>query len=111
MRRVVEQVEYIFGEYLSQSTIHYWIHKFIKLVKEYVDTLKPNLSGKYHHDETEIKVDGEGRYFWETIDEDTRFIGVSLLTESGTSKDAIKIFEQALDKQRPIAFFTHGSFA
>ncbi len=111
MRKVVEQVKNIFEEYLSQSTIHYWIHKYATLVKEFIETLKPSLSGKYHHDETEIKVDGEGRYFWETIDEDTRFIVASLLTESRTSEEAIKVFKQALEKQRPIAFFTDGSFA
>lgn len=111
MRKVVEQIENIFEEHLSQSTIHYWIHKYATLVKEFVDTLKPELSGKYHHDETEIKVDGEGRYFWETIDEDTRFIVASLLTESRTSKDAIQVFRQALEKQRPHVFFTDGSFA
>lgn len=111
MRKVAEQIENIFEEHLSQSTIHYWIHKYAILVKEFVDTLKPELSGKYHHDETEIKVDGEGRYFWETIDEDTRFIVTSLLTESRTSKDTIKVFKQALEKQRPHVFFTDGSFA
>ena len=81
------------------------------LVKDFVDALKPALSGKYHHDETEIKVNGEGRYFWETIDEDTRFIVASLFTESRTSEDAIKVFKQALEKQRPHVFFTDGSFA
>lgn len=111
MRKVVEQIENIFEEHLSQSTIHYWIHKFATLVKDFVDTLKPELSGKYHHDETEIKVGGDGRYFWETIDEDTRFIVASLLTESRTSEDATKVFKQALEKQRPTAFFTDGSFA
>lgn len=111
MRKVAEQIENIFGERLSQSTIHYWIHKYSNLVKDYVETLKPSLSDKYHHDETELKVGGDGRYFWETIDEDTRFIVASLLSESRTSEEAMKVFKQALEKQRPIAFFTDGSFA
>src|SRR6476620_9804017 len=111
MRKVVEQIENIFDEQLSQSTIHYWIHKYAKLVKAYVETLKPSLSGKYHHDETEIKVDGNGRYLWETIDEDTRYIVATLLSESRTSEAAINVFKQALEKQRPISFFTDGSFA
>jgi transposase-like protein len=111
MRKVVEQIENIFEDHISQSTIHYWIHKYATLVKDFVDTLKPKLSGKYHHDETEIKVNGGGRHFWETIDEDTRFIVASLLTQSRTSEDAIKVFRQALEKQRPHVFFTDGSFA
>ena len=74
MRKTREQIENIYGKSISQSTIHYWVHKYATLVKDYVTSLQPKLSVKYHHDETEIKVDGEGRYFWETIDQDTRFI-------------------------------------
>jgi len=110
MRKVAEQVENIFEESLSQSTIHYWVHKFARLAKEYVDTLKPELSGKYHHDETGVKVGGEDRYFWETIDEDTRFIVANLLGNTRNSEDAIKVFSQALEKQRPNTLFTDGSF-
>lgn len=110
MRKVAEQIENIFEEHLSQSTIHYWIHKFARLAKDYVDTLKPKLGGKYHHDETGIKVGGEDRYFWETIDEDTCFIVANLLSESRSSEDAIKAFRQALEKQRPNTLFTDGSF-
>lgn len=111
MRKVREQIENIYGEKVSESTIHYWVHKYAKLAKDYVETLRPLLSGKYHHDETEIKVDGNGRYFWEMIDADTRFIVASLLTETRTSEDAMKVFKQSLDKQRPIALFTDGSFS
>ncbi|NWG38327.1 IS6 family transposase [Nitrososphaera sp.] len=111
MRKTAEQLENIFGESVSQSTIHYWVHRFATIAKEYVETLKPALSGKYHHDETEIKVGGDGKYFWETIDEDTRFIVASLLSEGRTSADARKVFTMALKKQRPTAFFTDGSFA
>jgi transposase-like protein len=73
--------------------------------------LKPKLSGKYHHDETEIAVGGSGRYFWETIDEDTRYIVAHLLTESRTSEDARNVFQQALDVQKPTTLYTDGSFA
>lgn len=111
MLKVKEQLYNIFENNVSQSTVHYWIHKYAELVKDYIETLQPNLSGKYHHDETEIKVGGDGRYFWETIDEDTRFVVAHLLSENRTSAEAKKVFKQALDKQRPNAFFTDGSFA
>ena len=111
MRKVREQIENIYGKSVSQSTIHYWVHKYTTLVNDYVTSLQPKLSGKYHHDETEIKVDAEGRYFWETINQNTRFIVAHLLSEDRTSEEATKVFKQALEKQRPIAFFTYGSFS
>ncbi|HEY4699460.1 MAG TPA: DDE-type integrase/transposase/recombinase [Nitrososphaerales archaeon] len=109
--KVAQQVSDIFGENLSHTTILSWIQKYSKMVSEYIQTVQPILSGKYHHDETEIKIGGEGRYFWEMIDADTRFLVSHLLTESRTSENAKKVFKQALEIQRPIALFTDGSFA
>jgi len=110
-RKVAEQISYFFGEHISQTTVWYWIHRYSELVGEFVETLKPKLSGKYHHDETEIVVGGRGRYFWETIDEGTRTIVAHLLTESRTSEDARKVFQQALEVQKPTTLYTDGSFA
>jgi transposase-like protein len=110
-RKVAEQISNIFGEHISQTTVWYWVHRYSELVSDFVKTLKPKLSGKYHHDETEISVGQQGRYFWETIDEGTRMIVSHLLTESRTSENARKVFEQALKVQRPTILCTDGSFA
>jgi transposase-like protein len=110
-RKVAEQISNIFGEHISQTTVWYWIHRYSELVGDFVETLKPKLSGKYHHDETEIAVGGKGRYFWETIDEGTRMIVAHLLTESRTSEDARKVFQKALEVQKPTTLYTDGSFA
>jgi transposase-like protein len=110
-RKVANQVSDLFGEDISHTTVLCWIQKYGQMVNEYVKTLAPKLSGKYHHDETEIKVGGEDRYFWETIDEDTRFLVAQMLGKTRTSEDAKKVFAQALEKQRPTALFTDGSFA
>lgn len=110
-RKVIEQISNIYGEKLSQVTIWNWIQKYSKMTSNYVETLKPKLSGKYHHDETEIKVDGDGRYIWQTLDEDTRFIVAHLLTEIRSKENAIKVFQQALQKQRPTVLFTDGSYS
>lgn len=104
-RKVAEQLSNIFGEHVSQSTAWFWIHKYSELVGEYVKDLKPKLSGKYHRDEAEIVVGGEGRYFWETIDEDSRMIVAHLLTESRTNEDAKKVFQQASEVQKPTTLY------
>jgi transposase-like protein len=109
--KVANRLGEIFGESVSHATVLSWIQKYASLVSAYVKSLQPKLSGKYHHDETEIKIGGEGRYFWEMIDEDTRFLVVHLLTEGRTTENAIEVFQKALETQRPIALFTDGSFA
>jgi putative transposase len=110
-RKVKAQLSDIFGEQVSNSTIWYWVHKYGTMVGEFVKTLRPQLGGKYHHDETAIFVGGEEKWFWETIDEDTRFIVAQAITNTRTSEAAIAVFRQALEKQRPTAFHTDGSFA
>lgn len=110
-RKVSTEINEIFGEEVSQVTVWSWVQKYSKIVSQFVETLKPSLSGKYHHDETEIKVGGENKYFWETIDEDTRFLVAHLLSSGRSTEDAIEVFTQAIKKQRPIAIFTDGSFA
>jgi putative transposase len=110
-RKVAEQMSDLFGEQISHTTVLSWTQKYSRLVSAYVQTLQPSLSGKYHHDETAFRVGGEDRWFWEMIDEDTRFLVSHLLTESRTTEDAKQVFDMALKTQRPTALFTDGSFA
>jgi transposase-like protein len=113
-RKIAEQLENIFGEKVSQSTIHGWIHKYTKLVSQnFIPQAEQQLklSGKYHHDETEIRVNGSEHFFWETLDEDTRYIVAHLLTKGRTTEDAKKVFQMGKDKQKPIALFTDGSLS
>lgn len=112
--KVAKQISEIFGETVSHKTVLKWITKFTKLCQPYVSQVleqQLKLSGKVHHDETEIRVGGEGRYFWESLDEDSRYIVAHMLGSTRTSEDATKVFKQILEKQRPNALFTDGSFA
>jgi transposase-like protein len=109
--KIQRQIAKIFKVDVSVTAIWKWIMKYSEFVDDYVSTLQPLLSGKYHHDETEIKVGGEDKYFWETLDKDTRFLVAHLLSESRTSDDAKEAFTQAMNKQRPTILFTDGSFS
>jgi transposase-like protein len=109
--KIQRQIAKIFKVDVSVTVIWKWIMKYSEFVDDYVSTLQPQLSGRYHHDETEIKVGGEDKYFWETLDKDTRFLVAHLLSESRSSDKAKEVFAQALKKQRPTALFTDGSFS
>jgi transposase-like protein len=116
MRKTAELLESIYGEKVSQSTVHFWIHKFAKLVATELMPLleaKGNLalSGKYHHDETEIRVNGKGQFVWQTLDQESRYIVAHLLSDGRTTEDAKKVFQMGKDKQKPIVLFTDGSLS
>ena len=85
VRKVQRQIAKIFGVKVSQVAIWKWIMKYSKLVKEFVDTLKFELSGNFHVDETMIKCDGEYKWFWEIIDNETKFLVATHL--SGRKND------------------------
>ena len=112
--KVAKQLGEIYDESISHKSVLNWITKFTKIIQPYVEQIleqQLQLSGKIHHDETELKVGGEGRMFWESLDQDSRYLCAHLLTESRTSEDCKKVFQQILDKQRPHVLFTDGSFA
>lgn len=101
--KIQRQIAKIFKVDVTAVAVWKWIMKYSDLVSEYVETLKPQLSGLYHHDETQFKVGGAERYFWQTIDGDTRYLVAHLLSNGRSSEDAKKVFTQALQKQRPPA--------
>lgn len=112
LRKTQRNLEQIFGETFSQVTILNWIRKYSKLVKDFVVTLTPQLSGLWHEDETMLSCEGRNVWFWEMIDEDTKFLVASHVSGTRTLEDTIAVFKQGLEqsKIRPRAVFVDGSF-
>ncbi len=111
VRKFSKQLEGIFGEEVSQVTIWKWVQKYSKLVSEYVKTVNPQIGGKRHHDETVIRCDGQNEWFWEMIDEDTRFLVASRLSGTRSLEDTVTVFRRAVEtaKGRPQVLFVDGS--
>jgi putative transposase len=112
LRKAQRNLEQIFREKVSQVTILNWLKKYGKLVKEYVATLTPQLSGLWHEDETMLSCEGRNVWFWEMIDEDTRFLVASHLSGTRTLEDTIAVFKRGFEqsKVRPRVVFVDGSF-
>ena len=112
VRKTQRQLKKLIGEEVSAATIWRWVQKYSKLVNEYVTKVHaPQTSGKWHEDETVIKCEGRDQWFWEMIDEDTKFLVASHLSGSRTFEDTVTIFQKGLEttKQRPRAVFVDGS--
>lgn len=112
LRKTQRNLKQIFGETVSQVTILNWIKKYSKLVREFVTNLTPQLSGLWHEDETMLKCEGRNIWFWEMIDEDTRFLVASHVSGTRTLEDTIAIFKKGYkqSKVRPRAVFVDGNF-
>lgn len=111
LRKVRKNIEQIFGEKVSQVTVLNWIKKYSELAKEYMISQIPQLSGLWHEDETMLSCEGRSIWFWEMIDEDTRFMVASHLSNTRTFEDTVSIFKKGVDqsKVRPRAVFVDGS--
>lgn len=111
VRKVARQLKVIYGIKVSHVTVWKWFMKYSDLVSEYVSTLNPELSGKYHEDETMINCEGEYKWFWQIIDEDTRFIVATHLSDRRNIKETIELFKKTVKngKQRPKAMYFDGS--
>ncbi len=110
VRKIQTQIKKLFGVDVSQMAVWKWVMKYSKLVSQYVETLSPQLLGIYHVDETAIKCKGVQKWFWEIIDEQTKFLVSSHLSGSRTTEDAIKLFEKSLKvaKRKPVSIYCDG---
>ena len=112
LRKTRRNLEQIFGEKVSQVTVLNWIKKYSELAKDYMIAQVPQLSGLWHEDETMLSCEGRSIWFWEMIDEDTRFMVASHLSNTRTFEDTVSIFKKGVEqsKVRPRAVFVDGSF-
>jgi transposase-like protein len=110
VRKIQPQIEKLYGVYVSQVTVWKWIMKYSKLCSQYVEILTPQLLGIYHVDETAIKCKGVQKWFWEIIDEQTKFLVASHLSGSRTAEDAIALFEKSVKvaKKKPVSLYCDG---
>jgi transposase-like protein len=109
-RKIQTQIEKLYGVHVDHSTVLRWILKYSKLVSQYVETLKPQLLGIYHVDETAIKCKGVQKWFWEIIDDQTKFLVAGHLSGSRTAEDAIALFEKSIRvaKRKPVSIYCDG---
>ena len=77
---------------MDHSTIHRWVVHFTPLILGRFDRRKRAVTGKWHADETYIKVRGQWMYLYraidsvgDTVDSDSANIG-TLLQPSGSSQ-------------------------
>ena len=109
-RKIQTQIEKLYGVHVDHVTVLRWILKYSKLVSQYVETLSPQLLGIYHVDETAIKCKGVQKWFWEIIDDQTKFLVAGHLSGSRTAEDAIALFEKSIRvaKKKPTSIYCDG---
>ena len=87
-----------FNVYYSEMGIYNWIKRFSKEAIDRVKDFKPIVGDTWIADETVLKVGGRKIWFFDVIDEKTRYLLASRLAQSRTIKEAALVMNEARRK-------------
>jgi len=102
LRDIADTLKQFYGLEISHETIRRWINRFTNQINDYTEKLTPQVSGVLHTDEQFLKNKGTQYYAFNTIDESTRFVLGSTLSDDRGIKGAREHFQE-VKKQLAIA--------
>lgn len=110
MRSIVDHLKQFYNVEVSHVAVYKWIRKYIAMMKKYCDQLVPRVSGIWHSDEMALNVNGDFKWLWNVIDNESRFWLATQLTEKREIADARSVLAQAssIANVRPMAIVTDG---
>jgi putative transposase len=100
----------LLGIEVSHKTVFKWVKKYITLMRDYVETLKPNVSYTWRADELYVKIRGNMKYLFAMMDDETRFWIAQEVAETKMKHDARVLFHRAkrLMGKKPKTLVTDG---
>jgi transposase-like protein len=100
----------LLGVEVSHKTVFMWIKKYISIMRNYVETLKPNVSDTWRADELYVKIRGDMKYVFALMDDETRFWIAQEVAETKYSHDARSLFQMGkrLMGKKPMTLITDG---
>jgi putative transposase len=100
----------LLGVKVSYRTVLNWIKKYVGLMKNYVETITPNVGDTWRADEIYIKVKGDMKYLFAMMDDETRFWIAQEVAETKFTHNARSLLKmsKALMGKQPTVFITDG---
>lgn len=95
LRKIADHLKMFERVNVSNVAICKWVQKYVSLMKDYVDTLHPELSRVFHADETKVNIRGQWVWLWHLMDGDTRFLLANHVSQGRTVADAREAFREA----------------
>lgn len=92
---IARHLEHTYNNPVNESTVYRWVMSYTEKAVSILGKLKPKVSNTWVVDETVIKVSGGNWWFWDVIDEGTRFLLASHLSISRTTRDASSLIQKA----------------
>ena len=109
VRDIANGLEMI-GVDVSHVAVYQWIAKYSAMSDEFLNTIIPRVGNWYRADEIFVKIYGEIRYLFNSMDDDTRYWITQELADSKFQHDADNLLQQTLEQtsKKPTNFITDG---
>jgi transposase-like protein len=100
----------LIGVEVSHQTVANWIGKYTRIMKSYVDNIKPNISSTWRADEIYIKIKGDMKYLFALMDDETRYWIAQEVADTKDQHDATNLFKEGkkIASKRPETLITDG---
>ena len=96
---------------VNLSTVYRWVSQYSEMFDQFLNTIIPRVGNWYRADEIYVKIGGEQRYLFNSMDDDTRFWITQELADSKFQHDADNLLKQTLKQtggKKPTNFITDG---
>jgi len=110
LRKIVDHLNQFERVNVSHVAVLKWIQKYVAVMRDYVDAMRPELSRVFHADETKVNIRGQWVWLWHLMDGDTRFLLANHVSKSRNVSDAREAFRdaKAVAKVEPRVLLTDG---
>jgi transposase-like protein len=98
LNAIRRQLEQTYRNYPSDSNVYTWVVRFTKLAIKTIQDYKPSVGNLWIADETVLRIEGRNTWFWDIIDDKTRFLLASHISLTRTTRDAKTLVERAADR-------------
>lgn len=98
------------GVKISHVAILKWIKKYVRLMENYLEKIKPNVSDIWRADELYIKIKGDMKYLFAMMDDETRFWIAQEVADTKLKHDTRTLFHSAIrvTGKQPKTLITDG---
>jgi putative transposase len=99
------------GVKMSHVAIYKWITKYVGLMKNYLEQIKPNVSTAWRTDELFLKIKGNMKYLYALMDDETRFWIAQQVADTKYTANINPLFKQGkeLTGKRPNTLISDGA--
>jgi len=94
-RKVRIHLRIVHNYFVSKTTIWIWVLKYGALARKFLRKYKPKLSSLWHADEMVLVYKNRRQWYWDVIDNKTKFLVSGFLTKFRSGRGATRLFREA----------------